>query len=74
MSAPVGAVVGIYYDSSTPVDVGDAVVTRTGRTYLVLTNRIQARGKHAGRQHLRCAVVDERPPEVKVHPLHWYRR
>ena len=75
--APVGAEVGLYYDSLRyVVEPGDLLVTGTGRTYLVRTVRIQRRGRHRGRRkHLRCIIV---PAGTKtggrVHPLRWYRR
>lgn len=74
MTAPVGAVVSIYYDASAVVAEGDAIKTSTGRTYQVVAARRQERGKHRGRWHLRCLVVDDHPPGVIVHPLHWYKR
>lgn len=73
-AAPAGAVVGIYYDGAELV-VGDALRTPTGRTYIVISVRRQARGKHVGRQHLRCAVAEDAAPlSVRVRPLHWYKR
>lgn len=74
-AAPPGAEVGIYYDALVTVEPGDAIVTATGRTYLVVVARRQARGKHRRRWHLRCVVAEGGPPAgVKVHPLRWYRR
>jgi hypothetical protein len=74
--APVGNVVGIYYDGAAEVSEGDVIRTPTGRSYRVVANRVQARGRHIGRQHLRVLVID--PAEVSeddtVHPLHWYSR
>lgn len=75
-AAPEGAVVGIYYDGFA-VAVGDALVTPTGRTYVVVSVRRQERGAHVGRQHLRCAVAEPGSAEssgAKVHPLRWYKR
>ena len=74
MGAPVGAVVGIFYDSPREVRVDDAIVTGTGRTYLVVSVRRQARGRHAGRWHLRCLVARAVPEGARVLPLRWYRR
>lgn len=71
---PVGAVVSIHVDSIAPVAQGDAIRTPTGRTYLVLGGRVQQRGKHRGRQHLRLLVVDEAPPQAVVHHIVWYPR
>lgn len=73
-AAPLGAIVRLYVDLVASVSLGDAVVTRTGRTYLVVGVRVQTRGKHAGRQHLLCAIVDEIPPCATVHRISWYRR
>lgn len=76
MSAPIGAQVGIYYDGFADVEIGDIIRTPTGRCYLVDTNRIQQRGMHIGRQHLRCTVIAETdvPADAEVHPIHWYPR
>lgn len=75
---PVGSHVGLYYDAERRVLVGDEIVTEsTGRRYLVLAVRIQMRGKHEGRQHLRCVVLSpdhERDPDSGVHVVRWYRR
>lgn len=72
--APAGAIVGIYVDGIA-ITAGDAIVTRTGRTYGVLHVRTQRRGVHVGRQHLRCLVLDELPgPGVRVWTLTWYPR
>lgn len=74
-AAPPGSVVRIYYDSPAELSPGDALVTTTGRTYLIASCRRQARGKHQGRWHLACVVVDVPPPAgARVHPLRWYRR
>lgn len=72
-TAPNGAVVSIYYDGAT-ILVGEALQTPTGRTYLVLERRVQAKGKHLGRQHLRCVVGAEVEPGTKVLKLRWYKR
>lgn len=74
MGAPVGAVVGIYYDSPREVRVDDAITTKTGRVYIVVSVRRQARGIHTGRWHLRCLVAREVPEGARVLPLRWYRR
>ncbi len=65
MTAPVGANVGLYVDLVARVDVGDIIETQTGRRYGVMAVRVQARGKHAGRQHLRVVVL-ERDVDHKV--------
>lgn len=80
MTAPVGAIVGLYVDLDAQVEVGDVIETTTGRRYGVLDVRVQLRGRHAGRQHLRCAVIGEmRSMGVeagvnRVHHIRWYRR
>lgn len=74
-AAPAGAVVSIYYDALVTVAPGHAIVTTTGRTYLVVAARRQLRGRHRRRWHLRCAVAEGGPPEgVMVHRLRWYKR
>lgn len=73
-AAPVGAIVKLYVDLVASVAVGDAIRTESGRTYGVLAVRVQARGKHRGRQHLVCAVVDEIDPCTTVHLIRWYKR
>jgi hypothetical protein len=71
---PIGAVVRIYYDGRR-LEKGDVLQTLTGRMYLVVHVRLQAKGKHAGRrQHLACVVVSEAPPETRVLPIRWYSR
>lgn len=74
--APRGTEVGLYYDSSNPVQVDDFLQTQSGRTYLITSVRIQEQGKHIGRQHLRALVSgpEEIGPEDKVHLILWYSR
>lgn len=84
MTAPAGAIVGLYVDLVARVEVGDVIETQTGRQYQVVERREQTRGKHAGRQHLRCLVLDERGAglviadvevrEPVVHRIRWYSR
>ena len=72
-----GDVVGIAYDADPGVELqpGDGLITRTGRTYVILEARQQLRGIHTGRWHLRCAVADEAPQVgAVVHPLVWHHR
>ncbi len=73
--APVGALVRLYYDSPTRVQPGDALVTRSGRLYLVAEARRQTRGVHIGRQHLSCIVASS-DAEVsgQIHSVFWYPR
>lgn len=75
MRAPLGALVSIYYDSPRRVAPGDALVTPGGRTYLIAEVRIQARGKHVGRQHLKCIVGDGSEKVAgETYPIYWYPR
>lgn len=48
MTAPAGAIVRLYVDTRLPLEVGDGIVTGTGRRYEVLELRVQERGKWAG--------------------------
>lgn len=73
--APVGALVGLYVDIRSRIVTGDAIQTTTGRRYLVVGVREQARGKHKGRQHLRCLVGDGTEAVAgKTYVIFWYRR
>ncbi len=73
-AAPVGALVRIYYDGE-PLAPGDALVTRTGRSYVVTSVRVQERGGHRGRQHLACLVASRQTRWAgRVHPLYWHPR
>lgn len=73
---PIGSVVSLYYDSRTPLERDDVIRTPSGKCYRVITNRIQTAGKHAGRQHLRCEVIDPATvtSEDFVCLIHWYPR
>lgn len=73
-AAPIGAVVGIFYDARVDVAPGDAIVTSTGRCYVVVHARRQERGLHVGRWHLRCLIQPEPPEGARVYSLRWYRR
>lgn len=78
--APIGRNVSIYMDAREILGIGDLVVTGTGRCYRVTSNRIQEKGKHAGRQHLRVDVVDreqamaEADEDTLIIRLAWYSR
>lgn len=77
MTAPAGAIVSLYLDLVASVDPNDIIETGTGRRYAVLQVRVQERGKHAGRQHLRAIVLggDEQIGENSViHHIRWYSR
>lgn len=75
MKAPLGAEVGLYFDGWTPLEPYlHALVTPSGRVYLVVAVRVQQKGKHRGRQHLRCVVSDVVPEGAQEVPLHWYAR
>lgn len=73
--APVGALVSIYYDGWQECKPGDALKTPAGRVYIVAEVRKQARGKHIGRQHMKCIVAGSTEGvSGKIYPLHWYPR
>ena len=74
--APIGANVAIAYDAPGLEELGPghALVTSTGRTYLVLVARKQTRGEYAGRWHLRCQVAEVAPAGTTIHPLVWNKR
>ncbi len=74
--APVGSVVGLYYDARVEVEEGNVITTPSGRCYRVVGARQQTRGRHIGRWHLRALVIaaEDVCIEDTVHPLHWYRR
>lgn len=77
LKAQPGTTVGLYLDSIDRLQKGDFVRSQTGRTYLIETVRVQARGRHIGRQHLRATVM---PPDFTpeqddtVFDFRWYRR
>ena len=78
-AAPVGAVVGLYYDDpSRPIEQGHVIQTSTGRTYRVLeVRRARVRDADVERWYLRAVVVENSsadPVGDVVHPLDWYRR
>lgn len=75
MSAPAGTEVGLYVDLPENVQPGHELWTQTGRRYLVTAVRVQLRGAHVGRQHLRCVVLEPaaRTRSV-VHRIRWYKR
>jgi hypothetical protein len=71
--APDGAVVRITYDARAEVEPGHALVTSTGRCYVVLEAK-QVRSR-PGRYSLRAVVHQGAVPEgARVHPLSWYAR
>jgi hypothetical protein len=75
--APAGAVVSIYVDLLATVSEGDYIITRSGRRYEVVSVRVQTRGKHVGRQHLKCEVLrDDDPMDngTRTHRIVWYPR
>lgn len=78
MKAPVGASVKLYIDTRNEINIGDEIVTRSGRRYLVTHVRQQTRGIHVGRWHLRCTVLANDAihddPDACVHTLFWYSR
>lgn len=79
MSARAGAEVGLYMDSRDEIEVGDALVSNTtGRAYLVMSVRVQQRGDHIGRQHVRAIVFNHHfdlpPDHGKLLRFAWYTR
>jgi hypothetical protein len=80
MTAPLGAIVGLYVDLVASVATGDLIETQTGRCYFVVDVRVQKRGRHQGRQHLRAQVIDRADvcPSAMVgrtvHTIRWYKR
>lgn len=77
MTAPAGAEVGLYVDLVAEIALGDVIETQTGRRYGVVGVRVQQRGKHMGRQHLRCVVLspaDDQSITGRVHTIRWYKR
>lgn len=74
MKAAAGSVVQIYVDSMRNIQVGECLVTDTGRSYQIIEMRVQAKGVHVGRKHIRAIVFDQAPRGVITHPLRWYRR
>lgn len=74
---PPGSEVSLYFDSPIHrLTDGDYLRTPSGRLYEVLDVRVQERGQHVGRQHLRCLVitVDQVTDVDRVFPIHWYAR
>ncbi len=75
MTAAAGSLVRIYYDGRAELEPGHALMSTTGRTYIITEARRQEYGKHRGRWHLRCLVADGKPAlNAVVYPLVWYRR
>jgi hypothetical protein len=67
----------LYYDGFVLVEEGDYIRTPTGRTYLIRHVRVQARGKHKGRQHLQTTVMAPdhvTEPDAVIHAIAWYPR
>ena len=77
MTAPAGAVVKLYVDLVEPVVPTDVIETQSGRKYWVLHVRVQEKGKHKGRQHLSCLVLDPTRNDEgsnRIHKIRWYKR
>lgn len=82
--APAGTAVSLYVDLVERVSTGDVIQTQAGRRYLVASVRVQAKGKHAGRQHLRAVVLEKDVCDAelsrivgespRVHVIRWYKR
>lgn len=75
-TAPPGTEVGLFMDMGTQLEAGDYLRSRSGRTYLVDNVRVQQRGVHIGRQHLRCIVVrpEDVAPDARIIDFWWYPR
>jgi hypothetical protein len=74
MKAPPGSLVRLYYDSPREIQIGDVLMTHSGRIYIIAELRRQTRGRHVGRWHVK-AIVGETIPEGSItHPIYWYRR
>jgi hypothetical protein len=75
---PPGSLVRLYYDGRVTLQESDYLrTTTTGRLYRVHSSRVQTKGKHAGRQHLWCVVMEpgHKPPfDAVVAPIQWYAR
>jgi hypothetical protein len=77
MTAPYGAIVKLYVDLAAQVVPTDVIETQSGRRYWVLEVRVQQKGKHKGRQHLACLVLDPSKNDEgtnRVHRIRWYKR
>lgn len=86
MTAPAGAIVSLYVDLVSRVAIDDVIETQSGRRYRIIAVRQQQRGKHVGRQHLRCLVLGkgeriayegmqpDHPWVPTVHRIRWYVR
>jgi autonomous glycyl radical cofactor GrcA len=79
VTAPAGAIVSLHVDLIARVDVNDIIETESGRRYRVLDVRVQQRGKHEGRQHLRVIVLGKNDEHDEhdvytVHKIRWYKR
>jgi hypothetical protein len=73
---PPGSIVSLYFDSPTLMREDDVIRTESGKCYRVVSNRVQERGKHVGRQHLTCRVIEEAEVTADdfVMPIYWYAR
>lgn len=73
---PIGSIVSLYYDGWAVAEEGDVIQTTTGRSYRVISNRVQEKGRHRGRQHIKALVIDkcDVSEEDTVLPLYWYAR
>lgn len=77
MTAPIGAIVKLYFDTRRTLAPGDVCQSSTtGRSYRIVTARQQQRGKHTGRWHVEAVVID--PATVddddRIFTYFWYRR
>lgn len=75
---PIGAEVRLTVGSDDPafaLDVGDAIVTRTRRVYVVVTSRQMRTRRQASRWAVRCVVAEWPPPAgARAILLTWWKR
>ncbi len=77
MTAPIGSIVKLYFDTRRSLSEGDVCQSAsTGRSYRIVTARRQTRGKHEGRWHIEAVVIDPATitPDDRIFTYVWYRR
>ena len=67
---------GLYVDLVEDVRPHEVIRTGAGTCYRVASVRVQVRGLHAGRQHLRVLRIppEDVGPGDTVHEIRWYPR
>lgn len=71
---PIGSEVRLTYETRELVEVGDSIVTQTGRTYLVQVARRMRSSRSPHLWALRCIVAPAPPPVGRCHHLVWWKR